>query len=534
MKIEALKVKIRQLIGSDQIDQAIKMLEKWANDNHQDDILELLLPVKASYAKLKKDEIKGVIDNKDISLTRNKIVDNILQILRDLSEPVFAAAESMPEMSGTEPSNADSDFELPIEISKSVAVPEPIKMVDRPIPIIEPSRSSAPATAVKIPTVPTPAPGGGGAALQGGLLYNIPPKMPIGVDTKCIVRIAFEKKFLKNTADIFQSSVEMDIRVSELMEVELKELGNNQAFEITSLNEKQQFLDGFSATEWVFYVKPLKSGVYKLLLKVAIIERINDVDRRKEAVLEQPVTVTTEGGKTSTVLKPFLPDFKEVGAATPLKTVLFLGANPPGTTKVQLEVEHSRIVTKLNGKFNFPTEKFVSTTDIPELIIIHKPNLIHFSGHGKDPDTGEHGAGNVPDRGIVGFSMPKDYEKKGGIVVFDEDMRGLKIIDDDSLEYVFQQAVTVFNVPLEVVVFNSCFSASQAKVIGKYVPYVVGTARAIKDKTAIAFATGFYFGLSNGLTVEKAFSAGKMQAVIEDRTAKDLIILFKNGKKMKV
>ena len=548
MTVKNLKETVRQLIGKGKLEQALDMLENWANETHHEELHELLLPVKFDFEKLKKDEIKGIIENNQARLIRSQIIDKVLTITQNLKEPVTAKpprmSESLPETSGTEPlGDVEKEGGFIGEISKSEALaPLEIKIVP-PIPIpVSPVVTPERPHGIKMATVPAPAPRGNATPLQGGLLYNIPAKMPIGMETKCIVRIAFEKRFLRNTVDVFQSPMEMDIRVAELMEVELKELGSNQAFDITALNDKQQFLDGFSATEWQFYVKPLKSGTYKLLLKVAIIERINDVDRRKEAVLEQPVTVTAEVAnsddsskrKTPAVLKPFLPDFKDASNPNGLKTILFMGANPPGTTKVQLEVEHSRIVTKLNGKFNFPTAKFVSSTDIPELIITHKPNIIHFSGHGKDPETGEHGSDTTTSRGIVGFSMPKDYEKKGGIVVFDEDMRGMKIIDDDSLKYVFQVAVETFNIPLEVVIFNSCFSVSQAKVVGKYVPYVVGTARAIKDTTAMAFATGFYFGIANGLTIEKAFSAGKMQAVIEDNKAKDLILLYKDGKKMKM
>ena len=64
--------------------------------------------------------------------------------------------------------------------------------------------------------------------------------------------------------------------------------------------------------------------------------------------------------------------------------------------------------------------------------------------------------------------------------------------------------------------------------------YVVGTANAIKDDTAIAFASGFYFGLAQGLTVEKAYTTGRMQAVIKDIKAKDLIVLYKNGERQKL
>ena len=213
------------------------------------------------------------------------------------------------------------------------------------------------------------------------------------------------------------------------------------------------------------------------------------------------------------------------------KTILFMGANPPGTKFLQLEVEHSRIATKLDNKFNLATEKFLSAGDIPELISKYNPNIIHFSGHGKDPKTGEHGATSDTTRGI-GYALPADYEQRGGIVVFDDDMRGLAIIEDESLEYLFDSTINDLGVPLEVVVFNSCYSESQAKTIGKFVPFVVGSSRALDDDLALAFAEGFYFGIASGLATEKAFVMGKQRVVLKKPKSRDLIVLYKKGVKV--
>ncbi|MBL7813666.1 MAG: hypothetical protein JNL70_01585 [Saprospiraceae bacterium] len=212
------------------------------------------------------------------------------------------------------------------------------------------------------------------------------------------------------------------------------------------------------------------------------------------------------------------------------KTILFMGANPPGTRFIQLEVEHSRISTRVGNTFNLQTEKFLSAGDIPELISKYNPNIIHFSGHGKDPKTGEHGATNDTTRGLA--RLPEGYEQKGGIVVFDDDMRGLVIIEDESLDYLFDSTVNDLKVPLEVVVFNSCYSESQAKAIGKHVPYVVGSSRALDDDLALAFAEGFYFAMGEGKPIERAFVTGKQKVVLKKPKSKDLIVLYNKGVKM--
>ena len=239
--------------------------------------------------------------------------------------------------------------------------------------------------------------------------------------------------------------------------------------------------------------------------------------------------------KSSLVSTPSVSNVNNamVSSVNGLKTILFMGANPPGVRSVQLEIEHSRISEKLRGKFNLPTEKFLSADQIPELLIQHNPYIVHFSGHGKNPESGEHGQEGADISRAIG-RMPKDYDKKGGIVMFSENMLELQIVEDDVIDFLFSSAVNDLGIKIDVVVFNSCHSESQARVIGRYIPYVVGTATAIKDDTAIAFATGFYFGLAQGLTVEKAYTTGRMQAVIKDIKAKDLIVLYKNGERQKL
>jgi hypothetical protein len=377
---------------------------------------------------------------------------------------------------------------------------------------------------------------------MGGLLYHIPSKMTQNEDTTCIVRLAFDKLQLKTTDDTFSEEVVKDVRVSRLMEVMLENEGTEEIFKIAEKSDRQQMLDTFEATEWRFAVRPLVSGKKSLLLKVTIVETDeHGKETRKAKVLEEVVSISTEKTKktTSKTAKTEKKSKNTEGSSptfvsadlklSAVKTLLFMGANPPGTRLLQLEVEHSRIATKINNRFRIEVEKFLSASEIPELILSKTPSIIHFSGHGKDPNGGEQGETEGTTRLI---RLPKTAEEQGGIVVFDDTMRGLKVVDNDALDFMFQNITTNFNIPIEIVVFNSCYSESQAKVIGKYVPYVVGSARAIGDDVAIAFASGFYFGISQGFTVEKAFSSGKMQAVLADNKARDLIVLYKNGEKL--
>ncbi len=61
---------------------------------------------------------------------------------------------------------------------------------------------------------------------------------------------------------------------------------------------------------------------------------------------------------------------------------------------------------------------------------------------------------------------------------------------------------------MECIVLNACYSEAPATAIVEYVPYVVGMNKAIGDKAAIKFATGFYNALGAGKSIEFAYELG--------------------------
>ncbi len=521
---------IRQYIDEKAFDKAIQLLKKSAFEKQNAQLLDEIEEFKKAYSAFKKKKKQGAFSAEEVQTNEADIADALYYFV-DCLRDGGALAEAMESGATAEFDDISAAMdieEIHIEASKQ-SLP-PLSRAEPPVPIPMPDMQ-------QFDSVPKPAKSAAKSAkpkpqTEGGILYNIPDKMQLGVQTKCIVRLAFDKKQLKKDTDKFTDEVIKTVRVSEVMEVDLIDISGENAFNIQFVSQKEQFIDKNEATEWLIMVKALKAGSFSLALKVAIIERINDKDRRKEMVLEELVAVVNDNVAPSTEFKSASQPFQAVGAQTlmpmgnpSVKTVLFMGANPPGTQFLQLEIEHSRISVELEGNFRFPTAKFLSAAEIPKLFIIQKPNVVHFSGHGKDP------SGSGDENGTRGIGLPKNYEKTGGIIVFDNDMRGMKVVDDRALDFIFSNAVKKLKIPIQIVVFNSCHSESQAKVVGKSVPYVVGTAHAIKDDIAISFAVGFYFGLANGLSVEDAFTSGKMQAVMEDLDAQNLIVLYVNGVK---
>lgn len=130
---------------------------------------------------------------------------------------------------------------------------------------------------------------------KGGLLYSIPGVMEVGQESRCEVRIAFDKTVLFQDFDTRKQHEIRDIRISNLMEVALldPQQAGEEAFSVRTLSTAEQFVDPDDYTQWIFYVKALKEGVYPLMLKVTVIEVIEGRERRKEIVLEENVEVRT-------------------------------------------------------------------------------------------------------------------------------------------------------------------------------------------------------------------------------------------------
>jgi hypothetical protein len=191
--------------------------------------------------------------------------------------------------------------------------------------------------------------------------------------------------------------------------------------------------------------------------------------------------------------------------------ILMMTANPTGTAKLNLDKEHSAITQKIENhaeKFQLLLRKAVSSDEFKEFSEQLKPNLLHFSGHGEK--------GN-----------------KSGIYVQNDDKNGDELIPLSGLEALFEY-LKGENVPLKVVLLNACYSEEQAQAIAKYVPYVMGTTVALRDTSAIAFSTGFYFKLAEtNFNIEVAFKSGRTQAVMAG-AAKSYFVLYKDGQKLEL
>lgn len=222
---------------------------------------------------------------------------------------------------------------------------------------------------------------------------------------------------------------------------------------------------------------------------------------------------------------------------TPIKketVILFLSSNPSNTAKLQLESEHASISNKIQespnyNKFKIKLKRAVTLSEFQEFIFLEKPNIVHFSGHG-DRNNAE--LTEVISRGLHIESgqntAPKDDT---GIILNDESKRDPFFVGTNVIQRIFRTMVQRQQVPIEAVVFNSCYSEAQAKALAGVVPYVIGTSWSVKDDAAVAFARGFYFGIAQGEGIEDAFDLGINQALAYGEP-EDRFVLYKNGEKV--
>jgi internalin A len=233
-----------------------------------------------------------------------------------------------------------------------------------------------------------------------------------------------------------------------------------------------------------------------------------------------------KGGVFQNVVSPMI--FTEASVLPPqtqTKKVLFLGANPFNTGKLNLKEEYAEIARQLEDKKDVLNLKSEFCTDLESFqkeTNNFRPNIIHFAGHGSD-SNGEleaFGRGIAPD--------DTNWKENTGLIFHESGYGAAVLINDATLDYNFETFIEADQIPIEVIVLNACYSTNQADVLSKRVKYVVGVHNSIADGASIDFSAGFYYGLSDGKNVEAAFRYGKGRAMpkLKDRNQ---IVLFVDG-----
>jgi CHAT domain len=157
--------------------------------------------------------------------------------------------------------------------------------------------------------------------------------------------------------------------------------------------------------------------------------------------------------------------------------ILALSANPVNTDHLRLDVEVRGIKEELEraqyrDRFDFINEGAVRVDDLSRAILKHKPDIVHFSGHGTE-------------QGLV----------------LEDDSGKMQLVSTESLSRLFKWGRNT----VKCVFLNACYSKAQAEAIHQNIGCVIGMNQAIGDRTAIRFAAKFYQALVDGEAFQSAY-----------------------------
>lgn len=466
-------------------------LKKMLADGNIKEVLDLLpdtddvIHLKSRFNRNERDYNKGILDRKDYRMEQNKITEALLGFLDSLNK------------------NTDTWPEL-----------DSFNVTKNDMPAMVPASAEY---------------------RKGVLLHNIPTQMQLHNQHLCLIRVAFDKEMVLENLPLNTVYGLREIKVSKKMEVSFID---NNYFEIQPLNNKQQAIFPDEATEWQFKVKPLQKGKFPLEFKVAIL--LNDT--LKEVVLRETVLVDIAGvpeamireanleelitapkaqenqadnnanikGDNNTVIQGVSGSTITIGTTKipdkgpPKQKILFLAANPEDASRMQTDREYRIIKAELERGSHRDQYEFLLpqlSLTITELLraMNDKPNIVHFAGHGT---------------------------REGIVIVKDDNTH--QVMPTAALQRLFRQVKGI----TEIVVFNACHSAEQAKIISQLGMYVVGNNLPIGDDAAINFAKGLYTGLSEGKSLQDAYDDALIVLLTQNPDYATVVEIWKDGEKL--
>jgi CheY-like chemotaxis protein len=171
----------------------------------------------------------------------------------------------------------------------------------------------------------------------------------------------------------------------------------------------------------------------------------------------------------------------------PIK-ILFLAANPADTPQLRLDAEMRAIDQALQKaefrhRFEIKQHWAVQIGDLQNHLLRHKPDIVHFSGHGSETNE----------------------------IILENSQGHSRPVSARALSQLF----AVLKDNIRCVILNACYSEAQAQAIAESVGCVVGMARGIGDESAIGFAAAFYQAIGFGRDVQTAFDLGCVQIELE-------------------
>lgn len=159
--------------------------------------------------------------------------------------------------------------------------------------------------------------------------------------------------------------------------------------------------------------------------------------------------------------------------------ILILASNPRKDLNLDREIRDLKdVIERSNNRHQFEVEDALAVRvgELQELLFKHKPQIVHFCGHG----------GGRPG------------------LVFEDNNGREQWVRTGALRDLFR----LFSAHVGCVVLNACYSEEQANEIVDHIDYVIGMNQEIRDDAAIAFSKGFYRALSHNCSIQEAYEFG--------------------------
>lgn len=169
--------------------------------------------------------------------------------------------------------------------------------------------------------------------------------------------------------------------------------------------------------------------------------------------------------------------------------ILFLSADPSKSNRLRIDREIRAIDERLRKsafyqRFDLAQHWAVTVESIQELMLREKPNIVHFSGHGR-----------------------KESE-----IILEDKFGKPHPVPNEALTKLF----LILKKDIRCVFLNACFSERQGRAIAQNIDAVIGMSNEIGDDAAIVFAGAFYSALGFAESIKTAFELACNQLHLEN------------------
>jgi len=169
-------------------------------------------------------------------------------------------------------------------------------------------------------------------------------------------------------------------------------------------------------------------------------------------------------------------------------TILFCATNPEDQSHLKLDEEIRLITQKIRAaefrdSIDLRSIWALRPTDLLQALNEHKPTILHFSGHGSDQDE----------------------------VIFQDDTGASKPVSKSAIVEMFK----IVSSGTRLVVFNTCFSKTQAEEVTEHIEAAIGMNTSIGDEAARVFAAHFYSAIGFGKNVKESFNQARVALMLE-------------------